>query len=87
MKKMAECQNLNNHEDDNGLFAGHHDTCPGCGSANITNFMWPENPGDIAMNRDDYNRRNMHKPGFVPSVEYIVDPNDPTKTIPKPVDS
>ena len=43
----------------------------------------PDNTDDIKALRADYNRRHMHAPAFVPSVEYIVDPNDPTKTIPK----
>lgn len=43
----------------------------------------PENTKDVRMLRHEYNRRNAGKPGFVPSVEYVIDPNDPTKTIPR----
>jgi hypothetical protein len=86
MKKMMECLNERCNADV-GSFGGHHKSCPICGSINISNFMFPENVKDIGTNREDYNRRHMHDPGFVPSVEYIIDPNDPTKTIPKPTES
>lgn len=46
--------------------------CPECGKEfGLMNF--PETPDDIATLRADYNRRNAHKPGFVPSVAYNKD--------------
>jgi hypothetical protein len=85
MLKMMECLD----DDCTGppSIHGHHQQCPTCGSLNISNYQSPENAKDMGIARDDYNRRNMHTPGFVPSVEYIVDPTDPTKTIPKPTES
>jgi len=84
MRKVTECQN----ERCNGeLSEGHRDTCPHCGSYDVEKAMIPENADDIKVLRADYNRRHMHDPGFVPSVEYIQDPNNPRKTIPKPVES
>jgi hypothetical protein len=36
--------------------------------------MWPENTKEaldlVKTGREEYNRKNMHKPDFVPSVAY-----------------
>lgn len=49
---------------------GHHEVCPTCGTQDIEKWNSPENADDIKTMRADYNRRHMHEPGFVPSVEY-----------------
>ena len=49
---------------------GVHEVCPTCGTKDIENWNSPENADDIKTMRADYNRRHMHEPGFVPSVEY-----------------
>ena len=49
----------------------------------IAKIPIPENAKDVRLLRHEYNRRNAGKPGFRPSVEYVVDPNDPTKRIPR----
>jgi hypothetical protein len=44
--------------------------CPSCGTTDIATCQIPETAADVGVLRTDYNRRNMHKPGFVPSVAY-----------------
>jgi len=66
---------------------GHKDACPYCGCPDVFKTGMPECAEDVGTLRKEYNRRHAHEPGFVPSVEYIRDPNDPTKTIPKPEES
>ena len=92
MRKITEC--LNERCDGDGGYTrmsacseGHRDTCPYCGSYNVSKVMVPDNADDVKVLRAEYNRRHMHEPGFVPSVEYIIDPNDPTKRITKPEES
>ena len=73
MLKMMECLNERCNADV-GSFTGHHKNCPNCGSYNVSNFMWPENTEEaldlVKTGREEYNRKNMHKPDFVPSVAY-----------------
>jgi hypothetical protein len=88
MRKITECHNERCHGDGtntpwSACSEGYRVTCPYCGSYNVMKSMIPENADDVKVLRADYNRRHMHEPGFVPSVEYIIDPNDPTKRIPK----
>jgi hypothetical protein len=66
---------------------GHRKMCPYCECPEVFHTGIPDNAEDVGILRKEYNRRHMHEPGFTPSVEYIRDPNDPTKTIPKPVES
>lgn len=85
MKKLTECHNEKCNGDGmanvpiSTCSEGHRDTCPYCGSYNVTKEMFPENAEDVGILREDYNRRNMHKPGFVPSVEYVRQPDGTTK--------
>jgi len=94
MRKITECHNERCDGDGSDTpvpmytySEGHRDTCPHCGSHNVAKAMVPENADDVKVLRADYNRRHMHEPGFIPSVEYIIDPNDPAKRILKPEES
>jgi hypothetical protein len=53
--------------------------CPSCGTTDIETCRVPENGDDVKILRADYNRRNANTPGFVPSVEYVLQPDGTTK--------
>lgn len=82
MTEITECFNP---KCDMGYVTRHVQRCPQCGSENVEHGKRPDSAADVGILRDEYNQRNAGKPGFVPSIEYVVDPNDPTgmKTIPK----
>ena len=68
MRNVMEC--FNKRCTENLIWDSVGTKCPACGTTDIENHRMPDDAKDIGILRADYNRRNMHKPGFVPSVAY-----------------
>jgi len=67
MRYVTECTN---EECPDGIVnQGTSTLCPSCGGELVSTQV-PDTAKDVATLRADYNRRNMHTPGFVPSVQY-----------------